>query len=153
MKNTGKVYLVGAGPGDPGLLTVRGLECIQRADVLVYDNLVNPSLLRYARTDAELIFAGKSAKKHTLNQDETNALLVAKAKTGKVVTRLKGGDPFVFGRGGEEADALVKAGLPFRIVPGVTAGIGGSAYAGIPVTDRRWASSVAFITGPRVVKA
>ncbi len=147
MNTNGKVYLVGAGPGDPGLLTLRGLECIQRADVLVYDNLVNPSLLRYARTDAELIFAGKSAKKHTLNQDETNALLVAKAKTGKVVTRLKGGDPFVFGRGGEEGQELREAGIAFEIVPGISSSIAAPAYAGIPVTHRAVATAFMVITG------
>jgi siroheme synthase len=105
--------LVGAGPGDPGLITLRGVECIQKADVILYDNLVNPSLLKHARYDAELIFAGKSPKKHTLTQDEMNALLVAKAGEGKIVTRLKGGDPFVFGRGGEEAQQLQQAGIPF----------------------------------------
>src|ERR1017187_9604111 len=111
MKNKGKVYLVGAGPGDAGLITVRGVECIQAADVILYDNLVNASLLRHARPDAELIFAGKTAKKHTLTQDEINALLVENAREGQVVTRLKGGDPFVFGRGGEEAEVLQEAGF------------------------------------------
>ncbi len=147
MKTNGKVYLVGAGPGDPGLLTVRGLECIERADVIVYDNLVNPSLLRHARPDAELIFAGKSAKKHTLSQDETNALLIAKAKEGKVVTRLKGGDPFVFGRGGEEAQELREAGISFEIVPGISSAIAAPAYAGIPVTHRAVATAFMVVTG------
>jgi len=147
MKTNGKVYLVGAGPGDPGLLTLRGLECIQRADVLVYDNLVNPSLLRHARPDAELIFAGKSAKKHTLKQDETNALLIAKAKAGKIVTRLKGGDPFVFGRGGEEGQELREAGIAFEIVPGISSSIAAPAYAGIPVTHRAVATAFMVITG------
>ncbi|MBM3859992.1 MAG: uroporphyrinogen-III C-methyltransferase [Verrucomicrobia bacterium] len=147
MKITGKVYLVGAGPGDPGLLTLRGLECIQRADVLVYDNLVNPLLLRYARPDAELIFAGKSAKKHTLKQDETNALLIAKAREGKIVTRLKGGDPFVFGRGGEEAQELGEAGIHFEIVPGISSAIAAPAYAGIPVTHRAVATAFMVVTG------
>ena len=100
MNKTGKVYLVGAGPGDPGLITVRGVQCVQRADVIVYDYLSNPVLLRYARPDAEIIYAGKQARDHTLTQDEINALLVEKGKAGKIVTRLKGGDPFVFGRGG-----------------------------------------------------
>ncbi len=144
---TGKVYLVGAGPGDPGLATVRAVECIQKADVILYDNLVNPSLLRYARPGAELIFAGKTSKKHTLTQDETNALLVAKAKEGNIVTRLKGGDPFVFGRGGEEGQELLKAGVDFEIVPGISSSIAAPAYAGIPVTHREFASAFMVVTG------
>jgi uroporphyrinogen III methyltransferase/synthase len=126
---------------------VRGVECIQRAEVIVYDNLVNPALLRYAKPDAELIYAGKTSKKHTLTQEETNALLVAKAGGGKVVTRLKGGDPFVFGRGGEEAEELRKAGIPFEVVPGVTSAIAVPAYAGIPVTHRGAAAAFMVITG------
>ncbi len=147
MRTKGKVYLVGAGPGDAGLITVRGVECIQLADVIVYDNLVNPSLLKHARPDAEIIFAGKISKKHTLTQDEINALLVEKARAGNVVTRLKGGDPFVFGRGGEEAEALLQAGLEFEIVPGITSSIAAPAYAGIPVTHRELASAFMVITG------
>jgi uroporphyrinogen III methyltransferase/synthase len=147
MKTTGKVYLVGAGPGDPGLLTLRGLECIQRADVIVYDNLANPSLLRHARADAEIIFAGKMANRHTLTQDEINALLVKKAGGGKIVTRLKGGDPFVFGRGSEEAEELRKAGVAFEIVPGISSAIAAAAYAGIPVTHRAVATAFMVITG------
>ncbi len=147
MSNNGKVYLVGAGPGDARLITVRGLECIQCADVIVYDNLVNPSLLRHARAAAELIFAGKTPKKHTFTQSETNALLVRKAGEGKVVTRLKGGDPFVFGRGGEEAQALREAGIEFEVVPGVTSAVAAPAYAGIPVTHRELASAFMVITG------
>lgn len=147
MKENGKVYLVGAGPGDAGLITVRGLECIQRADVIVYDNLVNPALLKHARADADLIFAGKTPKKHTLTQNETNALLVEKATAGKVVARLKGGDPFVFGRGGEEAEALRDAGIEFEVVPGVSSAIAVPAYAGIPVTHREAASAFMVITG------
>ena len=147
MKARGKVYLVGAGPGDPGLITMRGVECIQAADVIVYDNLVNASLLRHARANAELIFAGKTAKKHTRTQDEINALLVEKAREGKVVTRLKGGDPFVFGRGGEEAEELRKAGLGFEIVHGISSSIAAPAYAGIPVTHRGVATAVMVITG------
>jgi uroporphyrinogen III methyltransferase/synthase len=147
MSKTGKVYLVGAGPGDPGLITLRGVECIQKADVILYDNLVNPSLLRYARPDAELIFAGKTSKKHTLTQDDTSALLVAKAREGKIVTRLKGGDPFVFGRGGEEAQELQKAGIVFEIVPGISSSIAAPAYAGIPVTHRGLASAFMVVTG------
>lgn len=147
MNKKGKVYLVGAGPGDAGLLTLRGRECIERADVVVYDNLVNPSLLKYARPDAELVFAGKTAKRHTLTQDETNALLVKKASEGKIVTRLKGGDPFVFGRGGEEAEEIRQAGIEFEIVPGVTSAIAAPAYAGIPVTHREVVSAFMVITG------
>lgn len=147
MERKGKVYLVGAGPGDAGLITVRGVECIQKADVILYDNLVNPSLLKYARPDAELVFAGKTSKKHTLTQEETNALLVAKASEGKIITRLKGGDPFVFGRGGEEAQELQKAGIEFEIVPGISSSIAAPAYAGIPVTHRGLASAFMVVTG------
>jgi uroporphyrinogen III methyltransferase/synthase len=147
MERRGNVYLVGAGPGGAGLITVRGVECIQEADVILYDNLVNPSLLKYARPDAELIFVGKTSKKHTLTQDETNVLLVAKAREGKTVTRLKGGDPFVFGRGGEEAQELQKAGVPFEIVPGISSSIAAPAYAGIPVTHRGLASAFMVISG------
>jgi uroporphyrinogen III methyltransferase/synthase len=147
MKKKGKVYLVGAGPGDAGLITVRGLECIQFAEVIVYDNLVNPSLLKHAKSDAEIIFAGKMSKKHTFTQDEINALLVDKARQGKVVTRLKGGDPFVFGRGGEEAEELRKAGFEFEIVPGISSAIAAPAYAGIPVTHRAVATAFMVITG------
>jgi uroporphyrinogen III methyltransferase/synthase len=147
MKQNGKVYLVGAGPGDAGLITVRGLECVQLADVIVYDNLVNPSLLKHARPDAEIIFAGKTSKRHTLTQDEISALLVEKARASNVVTRLKGGDPFVFGRGGEEAEALLRAGFEFEIVPGISSSIAAPAYAGIPVTHREVASAFMVITG------
>ncbi len=147
MTKKGKVYLVGAGPGDAGLITARGLECIQLAEVIVYDNLVNPSLLKHARPDAEIIFAGKTSKQHTLTQDEINALLVEKAREGKVVTRLKGGDPFVFGRGGEEAEELRKAGFTFEIVPGISSSIAAPAYAGIPVTHRAVATAFMVITG------
>ncbi len=144
----GMVYLIGAGPGDPGLITVRGIECLRRADVVVYDRLANHSLLAHAR-GAELIDVGKQPHRHPVPQEEINALLVEHARAGKVVARLKGGDPFVFGRGGEEALALVEAGLPFEIVPGVTSAIAGPAYAGIPVTHRGLAYSVAFVTGHR----
>jgi len=147
MTKKGKVYLVGAGPGDAGLITVRGRECIQLAEVIVYDNLVNPSLLKHARPDAEIIFAGKTSKQHTLTQDEINALLVEKAREGKLVTRLKGGDPFVFGRGGEEAEELRKAGFQFEIVPGISSSIAAPAYAGIPVTHRGVATAFMVITG------
>jgi uroporphyrinogen III methyltransferase/synthase len=144
---TGIVYLVGAGPGDPGLLTLRGAECLRRADVVVYDSLAHPDLLRHARSDAEVIYAGKRSAQHTLKQDEINAILVERARQGKIVCRLKGGDPYVFGRGGEEADACVDAGIPFEVVPGVTSAIAAPAYAGIPVTHRDLASSFAVITG------
>jgi uroporphyrinogen III methyltransferase/synthase len=143
----GIVFLVGAGPGDPGLITLRGLELLRTTDVVVYDALANPRLLREARSDAELVCVGKRGGCHTMKQEEINALLVAKAREGKTVCRLKGGDPFVFGRGGEEALALAEAGIAFEVVPGITAGIAAPAYAGIPVTHRGLASSVAFVTG------
>ncbi len=143
----GKVYLVGAGPGDPGLITVKGRECIEKADVIVYDYLASPTLLRYSNSTAETIYVGKQGGDHTLSQDGINALLVEKAKTGATVARLKGGDPFIFGRGGEEAEVLIEAGIPFEIVPGVTSAIAAPAYAGIPLTHRKFTSTVAFITG------
>jgi uroporphyrinogen III methyltransferase/synthase len=145
--NPGKVFLVGAGPGDPGLMTCRGLELLKRAQVLVYDHLVDPSLLQYCSPTCELIYVGKEASSHTMSQEEINSLLVDKAREGKVVVRLKGGDPFVFGRGGEEAEHLAREGVAFEVVPGVTSAIAAPAYAGIPVTHRRMSSSVAFITG------
>jgi uroporphyrinogen III methyltransferase/synthase len=144
--STGIVYLVGGGPGDPGLLTIRGMECLREADVVVHDRLSNDQLLSYA-PQAELIDVGKSPNHHPIPQPEINTILIEKASEGKTVVRLKGGDPFVFGRGGEEAQALVDAGIPFEIVPGVTSAIAVPAYAGIPVTQRGMASSVAFITG------
>jgi uroporphyrinogen III methyltransferase/synthase len=143
----GHVFLVGAGPGDPKLLTLKGSECIAQADVLVYDRLVSKSLLDLARQDAELIYAGKSPEGHTLKQEEINQVLIATATLGKTVTRLKGGDPFVFGRGGEEAEALAEAGIPFEIVPGITSAVAVPAYAGIPVTHRDFTSSFTVITG------
>lgn len=143
----GKVYLVGAGPGDPKLITVRGVECIREADVIVYDRLANPALLEYRKTDAELIYAGKLPHYHTLRQESINQLLVDKALEGKVVTRLKGGDPCVFGRVGEEAEALAMNEIEFEIIPGVTSGIAVPAYAGIPVTHRDYASTFAMVTG------
>jgi len=143
----GWVWLAGAGPGDPGLITALGLHAIEHADVILYDALVNPALLKLARPRAELVFAGKRAGVKSCKQSDISRTLVALAKKGKRVLRLKGGDPFVFGRGGEEALALTRGGVPFRIVPGVTAGIGGLAYAGIPVTHRDTNSAVTFITG------
>src|ERR1700726_2237293 len=144
---SGKVYLVGAGPGDLGLVTLRAKECIERADVIVYDHLANPEMLVWARVDAEIIYAGKKAGEHALSQEEINALLVEKARAGKQVVRLKGGDPFVFGRGAEEAKAIVDAGIAFEVVPGITSAIAGPAYAGIPVTHRAENSHVTFFTG------
>lgn len=146
MKN-GLVYLVGAGPGDPKLITLRGLECIKKADVIVYDRLSSPRLLSFAKPGAELIYAGKSPVRHTLKQEEINQVLVEKALEGKLVTRLKGGDPFVFGRGGEEAEALLAHNIPFEVIPGITSGIAVPAYAGIPVTHRGFNSTLAIITG------
>ncbi|SFG01835.1 uroporphyrinogen-III synthase [Desulfotomaculum arcticum] len=147
MVNKGTVYLIGAGPGDPSLITVKGLVCIKQADVIVYDRLASPRLLDYRRPDAEIIFAGKQPDRHTLTQSEINELLVNKAKEGLAVARLKGGDPFVFGRGGEEAEELSKHGIPFEIVPGITSAVAVPAYAGIPVTHRDFTSSVSIITG------
>lgn len=144
---TGMVYLIGAGPGDYKLITVKGRECIEKADVIVYDYLADEHLLRWARPDVELIYAGKQCKHHTLHQYEINELLVKYGKEGKIVARLKGGDPLIFGRGGEEALELAKAGVPFEFVPGVTSGISAPAYAGIPVTQRAMATSFAIVTG------
>jgi len=143
----GKVYLVGAGPGDPGLMTVKGLNCLRHADVVIYDRLVDESLLSEVRPEAEKIFVGKADRLHILEQDSINQLLLEKAREGKVVVRLKGGDPFVLGRGGEEAGILRKHGIPFEIVPGVTSASAVPAYAGIPITHREVASSFAVITG------
>lgn len=143
----GKVYIVGAGPGSVDLITVKGLRCIQQADVILYDRLVNKELLEFAKPNAELIFVGKLPKLHGVIQDRIHRLLVEHAMQGKVVTRLKGGDPFVFGRGAEEAETLVEAGIPFEIVPGVTSGVAAPAYAGIPVTHRDYGSSFALVTG------
>jgi len=143
----GMVVLVGGGPGDPGLLTLKAKAFIEKADVIVYDHLVNPSILLFAKKDAELIYVGKQSGKHTLKQSEINRLLVEKAKNGSLVVRLKGGDPFIFGRGGEELEELRKASIPFQVVPGITSAIAVPAYAGIPLTHREYASTVAFITG------
>lgn len=150
MKNKmkkGKVYLVGAGPGDEKLITLRGIEAVQEADVVVYDYLSSPALLKHAKEDAEIIYAGKQSSRHTLTQNEIQRLLIKKAKQGKVVVRLKGGDPFVFGRGGEEAEELLAHDVAFEIVPGITSAVACPAYAGIPVTHRDYTSSVAFFTG------
>ena len=143
----GRVSLVGAGPGAIGLVTLRARELVEKADVVIYDYLCNPEILRWAPAAAEIIYAGKSAATHTLTQDEINALLVRHAGKGKNVVRLKGGDPYVFGRGGEEAQLLKRAGIPFEVVPGVTSAIAAPAFAGIPVTHRDFASTVTFVTG------
>jgi uroporphyrinogen III methyltransferase/synthase len=147
MEGKGKVYIIGAGPGDPGLITLRGAACIREADVIIYDHLVNPEILRHAGEKVRLIYAGKQGGDHTLSQDEINRRLVEEAGQGNVVARLKGGDPFIFGRGGEEAEALQEAGVPFDIIPGVTSAIAVPAYAGIPLTHRGYTSTVAFVTG------
>jgi len=143
----GHVWLVGAGPGDPGLMTVRGLEALRGADVVVYDRLINPTLLDEAPAEAIRIYAGKLTESHGLPQEDINALLIAHARRGRSVVRLKGGDPFVFGRGGEEAEALAASAIPFEVVPGVSAAVAVPAYAGIPLTHRRLASSFAVVTG------
>jgi uroporphyrinogen III methyltransferase/synthase len=144
---TGKVALVGAGPGDEGLLTLRGKEWLERADVVIYDHLANERLLRFTRPETEFIYAGKKEGRATLTQDKINSVLIEKAKLGKTVVRLKGGDPFIFGRGGEETQALTEAGIPFIVVPGVTSPIGVAAYAGIPLTHRDYSSTLSIITG------
>ncbi len=146
-RKMGRAYLVGAGPGDPRLITLRGIECLREAQVVIYDRLAHPSLLDYAPADAERIDAGKEAGHHTLAQDAIERLMITRAKQGQCVVRLKGGDPMTFGRGGEEAEALAKARIPFDIVPGVTSATAVPAYAGIPLTHREHASSVAFVTG------
>ena len=145
--SSGRVYLVGAGPGDPELITLKALRCLRMADVVVYDRLISPSLLDEARSEAERVFVGKEPGCHSMKQEEINALLITYARQGHVVVRLKGGDPFVFGRGGEEALALAIAGIPFEVVPGVSSAIAVPAYAGIPVTHRDHASTVIMVTG------
>ncbi|MFK5997453.1 MAG: uroporphyrinogen-III C-methyltransferase [Rhodobacterales bacterium] len=143
----GWVWLCGAGPGDPGLLTLHALNALRQADAIIYDALVDSRIINWARKDAELIYAGKRGGKPSAKQRDISLQLVELAKSGKRVLRLKGGDPFVFGRGGEEAQTLVQHGIPIRIIPGISAGIGGLAYAGIPVTHRDVNQSVTFITG------
>jgi uroporphyrin-III C-methyltransferase len=143
----GKVYLVGAGPGDPGLFTLKGKALLEHADVVIYDALVSPQILAMINPQAEQIDAGKRRGRHSLLQEETTKLLIEKAHSHAVIVRLKGGDPFIFGRGGEEMEDLVKAGIPVEVIPGITAGIAAPAYAGIPLTHRSHSSSVTFVTG------
>lgn len=142
-----KAYLIGAGPGDPGLITVKGQRLLQECEVVIYDYLANKSFLSLCRPDAEIIYVGKKGGDHTLPQDQINELIVGKVREGKNVARLKGGDPYIFGRGAEEAEELLEAGLEFEVVPGVTSAVAGAAYAGIPLTHRKYASSVSLITG------
>src|SRR6516162_9116448 len=147
MNSKGTVYLVGAGPGDAGLLTLRGAELLARADVVVYDALVNSELLRLAPKSAEIIYGGKRGKEHAIPQAELNQLLISKAQAGKIVVRLKGGDPYVFGRGGEEAEQLADAGVPFEVVPGVSSFVAVPSYAGVLLTHREFCSRLTLITG------
>ncbi|MEH1843935.1 MAG: uroporphyrinogen-III C-methyltransferase [Nostoc sp.] len=146
-KYLGKVYLVGAGPGDPGLITLKAKGLLECADVVIYDALVSPAILAMINPQAEQINAGKRRGKHSLFQEETTQLLIDKAQDNAIVVRLKGGDPFIFGRGGEEMEELVKAGISTEVVPGITSGIAAAAYAGIPLTHRLYSSSVTFVTG------
>jgi uroporphyrin-III C-methyltransferase len=143
----GKVILVGAGPGDPGLLTLRAVEALKSADIVVHDGLIDPRVLDHAPADAQRISVAKQRARHTLSQDAINALIVAHVKAGSIVVRLKGGDPFVFGRGGEEVEAVRAAGLPVEVVPGVSAALGCAAEAMLPLTHRDWSSAVSFVAG------
>jgi len=143
----GKVYLVGAGPGDYKLITLKGLEAIREADVIVYDRLINEELLKEAKKNCEMVYVGKKSNQHTMKQEDINTLLVKEAREGKIVTRLKGGDPYVFGRGGEEGIVLYSNNIEFEVIPGITSSIGGLCYAGIPITHRDHASSFHVFTG------
>jgi uroporphyrin-III C-methyltransferase len=146
-RKSGKVYLIGAGPGDPQLLTLKAAKAMATSDVIVYDYLVNPEVLVHARQGVELIYVGKRAGHHATSQSEINRILIERARRGEMVARVKGGDPFIFGRGGEEAEALAEAGIEWEVIPGVSSGVAAAAYAGIPLTHRGYASSVSFITG------
>ena len=147
-KGLGKVFLVGAGPGDPGLITIKGRQLLEKADVIVYDYLANKKLLRHASADVKLIYVGKKGGgHHAYTQAEINQILVDNANAGHTVVRLKGGDPFIFGRGGEEIEELVQYGVAFEVVPGVTSATAAATYAGIPITHRKYTASVAFVTG------
>src|SRR5580700_740823 len=148
--NMNKVYLVGAGPGDPELITMKGRRLLERADSILYDHLANPALLDLAPAQAERIYVGKKKSVHAFTQEEICAMLIERARRGWNVVRLKGGDPFIFGRGGEEAEALADAGIPFEIVPGVTTPLGIAAYTGVPLTHREHTSAVTFVTGHAV---
>ena len=147
MTAPGKVWLIGAGPGDPDLLTLRAARALGEADVIVIDHLVQPALLSHARPDAEVFFAGKQGGRPCIAQEQINRVLVSRALAGQNVARLKGGDPFVFGRGAEEAEALIAEGIPWEVIPGISSGIAAPAYAGIPLLHRDYASSVAFVSG------
>lgn len=149
----GKVYIVGAGPGDPGLLTLKACEVLKAADVIIYDRLVNRAILKFTSEKAEKIYVGKSRGKSILSQEMINELIVQKALEGKMVVRLKGGDPFLFGRGGEEAETLAEKGIKFEVVPGVSSALAAPAYAGIPVTHRNYASSLVIVTGSQAEDA
>jgi len=151
MKKKGIVYLIGAGPGDPGLITVKGKKCLEKADVVVYDHLVNTELLDYVGKDAEIIYVGKKRGIKEFSQSDINKILIKKAKKKKIIARLKGGDPFVFGRGGEEAQELAKNAIRFEIIPGVSSPSGVPAYAGIPITHRNYTSSFAVVTGHKKI--
>jgi uroporphyrinogen III methyltransferase/synthase len=143
----GKVYLVGAGPGDPGLLSIKAMKILEKANVVIYDRLITRAILRLIPKKAEKIYVGKRSGKHTISQDKINEILIREARKGKVVVRLKGGDPFLFGRGGEEVQELRKSGIQFEVVPGITSALAAPAYAGIPLTHRKYASSLAIVTG------
>jgi uroporphyrin-III C-methyltransferase len=147
INSTGKVYLVGAGPGDPELITVKGKRCLRSADVILYDELINAGLLDDIAVNAELIYVGKKAGAHCIDQRQIESLMILKARQGMTIVRLKGGDPFVFGRGGEEAEALNTAGIQFEVIPGVSSAIAAPASVGIPVTHRCYSSSIAIVTG------
>jgi uroporphyrin-III C-methyltransferase len=143
----GRVILVGAGPGDPGLLTIRAVEALKSADVIVHDGLIDPRVLDYARPETQRISVAKQRNRHTMPQDAINALIVAHVKAGSIVVRLKGGDPFIFGRGGEEVEAVRSAGLPVEVIPGVSAALGAAAESMLPLTHRDWSSAVSFVAG------